>query len=104
MHPDIELVEPEGVPIGGTYHGIDAVVNELFPAVAERFPERSVVPDRYFGDGNTVLALGTMTGTAAGTGASLESSFAHVFDLEDGTIVRWTSFFDTALFNAALEG
>lgn len=100
---DIELIEPEGVPIGGTYVGLDAVLNDLFPAVAERYPDNSVVPDRYVDDGDTVIALGTITGTAVETEATLESSFCHVFDFEDGRIVRWTSYFDTALFNAALE-
>lgn len=37
------------------------------------------------------------------TGTSVEYPNAHVFDFEDGKIVQWQSYADTALFNDALE-
>jgi ketosteroid isomerase-like protein len=103
MSEELVLEEPEGVPIGGIYHGLEAVIGDLFPAVAERYPDASITIDRYVADGDAVVALGTMRATAAETGSPFESSFAHVFDFEDGLVVRWASLFDTALFNAALD-
>lgn len=37
------------------------------------------------------------------TGKSVEFRGAPVFDFDDGAIVRWRSYADTALFNAARE-
>lgn len=101
--PDIELVESEGAVVGGIYHGLDEVIG-VFRAVADTLEEASVVPERYIDGGDTVVALGTASGTSTETGTSIEFPFAHVFDFDDGKISRWISYFDTALFNATLEG
>lgn len=37
------------------------------------------------------------------TGKSTEFRAVHVFDFEDGKIARWTSYADSALFNAARQ-
>lgn len=99
---DIELHEPEGIVAGGTYRGQDEVV-ELLTTIAGMYEEMAATPERYVHAGDTVVALGTGSGTSAGTGKSVEFPFAHVYDFEDGKISRWTSYIDTALFNAAHE-
>lgn len=63
----------------------------------------SVAPERYVEDGDTVVVLLAWSGTYGERGKSVKYPGAHVFDFEDGKIVRWTSCPDTALFNAALE-
>lgn len=63
----------------------------------------SVVPERYVEAGDTVVALHTWRGTATKTGTSVEYPNVHVFEFEDGKIVQWRSYADTALFNAALD-
>lgn len=99
---DIELHEPAGIGVGGIYRGQEAVI-DLLTTIAGMHEEMAVTPDRYINAGETVVALGTGSGTAANTGKSLAFPFAHVFDFEDGKISRWTSYIDTALFNAAHE-
>jgi ketosteroid isomerase-like protein len=99
---DIELHEPEGIAVGGIHRGQDEVV-ELLTTIAGMHEEMSATPERYVNSGDTVVALGIGSGTAAETGKSMEFPFAHVFDFEGGKISRWTSYIDTALFNAAHE-
>lgn len=99
---DIGLHEPEGIGVGGTYRGQEEIV-ELLTTIAEMHEEMSATPERYINSGDTVVALGTGSGISAETGKSVEFPFAHVFDFEDGKISRWTSYIDTALFNAAHE-
>lgn len=63
----------------------------------------SVDPERYVADGDIVVVLHTWGGTSGKTGKSVEYLNVHVFEFEDGIIVQWTSYADTAVFNAALE-
>jgi ketosteroid isomerase-like protein len=103
MDPDVELHEPKGIAGGGTQHGFDEIVENVFSKIGTEWEDVSVVPDRYVADGDTVVVLLTWSGTASKTGKSVEYPNAHVFDFEDGKIVQWRSYADTALFNAALE-
>ncbi|ELZ31407.1 hypothetical protein C474_08897 [Halogeometricum pallidum JCM 14848] len=99
----IELHEPEGIVGGGTLRGRDEILENLFAGFANDWTEVSVVPERFIDGGDTVVALITWSGTYVETGTSVEFRGAHVFDFQDGKIVRWTSYADTALFNAATE-
>ena len=103
MDPDVELHEPQGIAGGGTQHGFDEIVENVFSRIGTEWEDVSVVPERYVADGDTVVVLLTWSGTASKTGKSVEYPNAHVFDFEDGKIVQWRSYADTALFNAALE-
>jgi ketosteroid isomerase-like protein len=103
MDPGVELHEPKGISGGGTQHGFDDIVENVFSRIGAEWEDVSVVPDRYVADGDTVVVLLTWSGTGIKTGKSVAYPNAHVFDFEDGKIVQWTSYADTALFNAALE-
>jgi len=103
MDPDVELHEPKGIAGGGTHHGFDEIVENVFSRIGTEWEDVSVVPDRYVADGDTVVVLLSWSGTYSETGKSVAYPNAHVFDFEDGKIVQWTSYADTALFNAARE-
>lgn len=100
---DIELIEPEGLVGSGTFEGPDEILENVFAGLANDWRDVSVTPERVVDGGDTVVALITWSGTNVDTGKSTEFRGAHVFDFEDGKIVRWTSYADSALFNAALE-
>ena len=103
MAPEIELRLPRGFADGGTVFGFDKIVDTVFSRQAADWENVSVVPGRYVEDGDTVVALYEWSGTARDTGTSVAFDGVHVFDFEEGTVARWTSYADTALFNAALE-
>jgi len=103
MDSDVELHMPKGIAGGGTFNGFDEIAENVFSVLGNEWEDVSVVPDRYVADGDTVIVLLTWSGTYSETGKSVEYPAAHAFDLEDGTIVQWTSYADTAVFNAALE-
>lgn len=100
---DIEWVEAEGGPYGGTYHGPEAVVENVFARLGEEWEEFVVEPDRFVVDGDTVVALGTYRGTYAATGESFEAPVAHAWDLEDGRITRFQQYVDTVLHVEPME-
>lgn len=100
---DIELIEPEGLVGSGTFEGPDEILENVFASLADDWRDVSVTPERFVDGGDTVVALITWSGINVDTGKSTEFRGAHVFDFEDEKIVRWTSYADSALFNAALE-
>jgi len=103
MDSDVELHEPKGIAGGGVHHGFDEIVENVLSRLGTEWVDVSVVPERYIADGDTVVVLHSWSGTYSKTGKSVEFPNAHVFDFEDGKIVRWRSYADTALFNAARE-
>ena len=103
MATDVELHEPKGIAGGGIHHGFDEIVENVFSKLGDEWVDVSVVPERYVADGDTVVALHIWSGTSAKTGKSVEYPNAHVFQFKDGEVVQWTSYADTAVFNAALE-
>ncbi len=64
--------------------------------------DSSFEPERYIDSGDTVVATGLYSGTYTATGESFEAPFAHVWDIEDGEIVRCQLFIDTVLHNEPL--
>ena len=60
------------------------------------------MPDRFVRDGDTVVTTGTYSGTYREMGKSFKSPFAHVWELEDGDIVRFEQYVDTALHSEPL--
>jgi ketosteroid isomerase-like protein len=99
----IELREPEGIVGGGTLRGHDEILGKLFAGLADEWSDLSVIPQRLVDGGDTVAARTTWSGTYNETGESVEFRGVHVFDFDDGKLVRWTSYADTAPFNAARE-
>jgi hypothetical protein len=99
----IELREPEGLVGGGTLHGPEEILENLFAGLADDWTDVSVVPQCFVDGGDTVVALTNWSGTYIETGKSTEFRGAHVFEFADGKIIRWTSYADTALFNAAFR-
>lgn len=100
---NIEWIEPERSRYGGTYHGPDAVVENVFEPTLSDVDDLQVEPDRFIDGGETVVALGHFRGTVAESGEDVEIPFAHAIDLADGRFVRFQNYTDTAQFERALE-
>lgn len=101
---DIEWVEAEGGPYGGTYHGPGEVVPNVFVPLGEDWSEFVIDPDRFVDGGDTIVALGTYEGTHGETGVRFEAPVAHVWDLDDGAVTRFQQYVDTVLLQEPFEG
>jgi len=86
LDEDVEWIEPEGGPSGGTYRGPEAVVNKVFTELGDEWTEFAVEADRFVAVDGTVVALVTRRGSHAETGERVEAPIADVWDLEDGTM------------------
>jgi ketosteroid isomerase-like protein len=103
MHPDIVWEQAQGLPHGGTYHGLGAVKEAIFdPLDRDWWDEFTAVPDEFLEAGNTVVVIGRYRGRAKGSGKELDVPFVHVWTLLDDKAVRFRQYLDTAGWVAAL--
>lgn len=98
---DIIWVEAAGSPLAGTYVGSGAVVRNVFAAIGRDWDGFSVAIDELVESGDTVVALGTYSGTFKGTGKAFQARVAHIWRVRDGKAVRFEQITDTAELLAA---
>jgi ketosteroid isomerase-like protein len=104
MADDITWVEPDGDALArGTHHGPAAVMKNVFAPMEAAYEEFEVVPKRYIDAGDIVVAEGLMSGTTM-VGTSFEIPFAHICELHDGKLRKFTNYTDTAVWQQAFEG
>jgi ketosteroid isomerase-like protein len=104
MDPEIEWQQAQGLPHGGTYHGLEEVRRNIFdPLEAEWWDEFSAVPTEFLDAGGEVVVLGRYRGVAKGSGKHLDVPFVHVWTVLGEKAVRFRQFLDTAGWVEALS-
>jgi ketosteroid isomerase-like protein len=95
--------QAQGLPHGGTYHGVSEVRRNIFdPLDRDWWDEFTARPDEFIDAGDQVVVLGRYRARAKPTGRSLDVPFVHVWTVRDGKVTRFRQFLDTAGWNAAL--
>lgn len=97
---DAESYEAENFiyDIGGPFVGPDAVMEGVFSRVGQEWDDFSAEPDEILDAGDTVVSLGRYRGTYKETGKAVDAQYVHVFRINDGKIVKFNQFTDTAQF------
>ena len=103
LSADIEWTEAEGFPYGGTYRGPRAVLEGVFMRLGAEWNGFAAVPHEFVDGGDTIVALGTYSGTYKATNKSFQAEFAHVWKLREGKAVRFVQYVDTLLVQRALD-
>ena len=99
---DIEWNEPEGSPYAGQHHGPQGVVENVFGRLPEDWDGFDVTPEEILADGDRVVVLLTVKGTAKESGNKLSMPAAHVWTVRDGKVTYFRLLADSAAMNAAL--
>jgi uncharacterized protein len=103
MDEDIVWHQAQGLPHGGTYHGLAAVRANVFDPIDESWwVSFKAEPEEVLGLGDDVVVLGRYTATAKETGHPLDVPFVHVWRFRDGRAVRFHQFTDTYGWRDAL--
>jgi uncharacterized protein len=97
---DTEWHEAEGMPYGGTYTGAEAILSGVLGPITQDVEQFSVETDEMLDAGDKVVSLGRYAGH--GAEGPVDSAYAHVWTIRDGTIVRFDQFADTKVFAQAL--
>jgi ketosteroid isomerase-like protein len=101
----VEWTEAERFPYyGGTWHGPQAVVDNLLVPLSGDWDGFSAKADEFIAEGDRVVALGTYSGTFKKTGRSLSAAFAHVWTVRGDKLARFDMHTDTAKVLEALNG
>jgi ketosteroid isomerase-like protein len=93
--PNIEWIEAEGFPTGGTYNSPEEVLNGVFMPLVTDWDGYRVEPEEFLDAGNRIVALGHYSGTYKATGKSMRVPFAHVWTVQNGKIVKFVQYTDT---------
>lgn len=104
IHERIEWNEAEHVTFwpGRTLLGHQEVIDGLFARIPETFGSTwRIEIERIHDCGATVIMQGRYHGVARSTGKALSPQVAHIWDLENGKVVRFQQYTDTWQFAEA---
>ena len=97
LSDNVEWIIPGGdsIPFAGRYRGRDGVAG-FFRKLAETSDTDPIQVDQYVEQGDVVVALGFTTGRSKPLQKQIRSSFAMVFTLRGGKVVKFEEHMDTA--------
>ncbi|MCF8245866.1 MAG: nuclear transport factor 2 family protein [Saprospiraceae bacterium] len=102
LAPDITIVEPEQLPWGGSYHGIQGVGAYMTNVTSNIISEIRL--DDVYSCGDTVIAIGWSNGRTIKTGKQFQIRVTQLYTFnQDGKICRVEFFSDMATFLELLE-
>lgn len=98
MASDIVWNEAEGNPYAdkNPYEGPDAVVTGLFARLGGDWDGFTASAGEFVIDGDRVVVFGRYSGTYKTTGKAIDAPFVHSWTVEDGKIVAFQQYTDTA--------
>ncbi len=94
-HPDVEWVIAKEHPDARTLVG-RAAIAEYRREWEDLVPGLQADIDRYLDAGDQIVAVGSVHGTGAGSGAGVRVPIAFLFTLRDGLIARVEEYLDPA--------
>jgi ketosteroid isomerase-like protein len=103
LAPDVAWTEMAGFPYAGTYHGPDAVVENVFARIGSEWDGFRFDLDEVVDGGDTVVGVGTYSATCKATGRPMQARVVHVWKLRDGKATAFEQFADTLKVAEALE-
>ncbi|HET9034010.1 MAG TPA: nuclear transport factor 2 family protein [Dokdonella sp.] len=94
---DARWTEAEGGPYGGVYIGPQSVLDNVFMKLGGEWDDFSAVPAEFIANDDVVVALGEYSGTFKATDKSFKAPFAHVWRMQNGKVIAFEQYTDTAL-------
>ena len=105
LSPDLQWEEAERFPYyGGVWKNPQAVVDNLFTALATDWEEFSATPHNFVCSNENVVSFGLYTGKFRATGRSISAPFAHRWLVRGERIAQFKQYTDTAMVLEATIG
>ena len=103
LTPDTRWTEAAGFPYAGTYVGAEQIISGVFQRLTMEWENYQAQVHTYLADGQRVAAFGVYSGIYRATGKPMTASFAHLYSLENGKIMRMEQFVDSHAVRQALQ-
>ena len=100
---DWQFYGPQEIPTSGQRKG-KPEVQRFFQNVADAWEFASFEPKQFVAQGDQVVAFGSYSGTAKGTGRKFDCQWAQMFTVQNGKVVRFREYTDTANLLEAYAG
>ncbi|WP_410587001.1 nuclear transport factor 2 family protein [Amycolatopsis sp. lyj-23] len=101
LGPETTWTEAAGFPYAGTYTGPEEVREHVFEAIGRDWDGYRFTLGDLFDAGNTVIGVGTYTGTHRRTGGSFTARVAHLWRFDGGALASFEQIVDSAPVVAA---
>ncbi|MFB0494769.1 ketosteroid isomerase-like protein [Mucilaginibacter sp. OAE612] len=103
LAPAAVWTEAAGFPLAGTYVGFDEIKQNVFYRLATEWIDYKFTPEDYVADGDKVVAFGTYSGTYKETNKFFKARVAHLWQLENDSIISFEQFVDSKTVNDATK-
>lgn len=92
---DLEWIQNEGFPGGATRKGSSDVIEAVFQANDNNWEGFAYKIEQFLNASNSVIVIGSYTGSNRISGKSMSAAATHIYDLRDGKVCRFRMFADT---------
>lgn len=103
IDPRVRWTEMAGFPYAGTWIGPEQVVERVFNRLTAEWIDYRFTLERLIESGQTVVAVGTYSGTYKQTGKSMRARVTHVWRLEYAKVISFEQFTDTLVVARAMS-
>lgn len=103
LAPDAEWTEAASFPYAGTYKGVENIISGVFNRLATEWTGYNAKVHTFLEDGDRVAAFGIYSGTFNATGKSFSATFAHLYTIKDGKIIRMEQYVDSAKVRESMQ-
>lgn len=103
VSPEVRWTEMAGFPCAGTWEGPQQVIDNVFAVLGSAWEGYRFTLERLIDGDDSVVGVGTYSGTYRATGKSMRARVVHVWRLQDGQVVAFEQFTDTLLVAHAMS-
>lgn len=100
---DVAWTEMAGFPCAGTHIGPGQVIERVFQVLGSQWQDYRFTLESLHDAGDTVVGVGTYSGTFRATGKSMRARVTHVWQVREGRIRAFEQFTDTLLVARAMQ-
>lgn len=100
---DVVWTEAAGFAYAGTYHGPQAIIDNVFQRLTNEWIDYQAKVHTYLSEGDHVAAFGVYSGIYRKTGIAMKATFAHLDRLKEGKIISMEQYVDSATVVRAMD-
>jgi hypothetical protein len=104
LDDNVEWIEPDvpGLWFAGKHHGAEQSLREVVMPTLDRVDDFGIAIEEFLDAGDDIVAIGKFFGKSKETGKKLDIPACFVCKVQDGKIIRFRAYHNTALWLEAI--